>query len=94
MMNLVTKRGVHEHEVALHQSARDYLLREEPAGNPVLEEFRIKPEEAHLLMAETSLDCIEHSALQYAPLHMNDASCLLESLLLLYAALVRCHYAL
>jgi hypothetical protein len=48
---------VHEHEVALvHQSARDYLLREEPAGNPVLGEFRIRPEEAHLELALTCFD--------------------------------------
>ena len=79
---------VHEHEVALvHQSARDYLLREEPDGSPVLEAFRIKPEEAHLELARTCFDCIEYSALQYAPQDLNDASCLLESPLLLYAAL-------
>jgi ankyrin repeat protein len=79
---------VHEHEVALvHQSARDYLLREEPAGNPVLEEFRIKPEEAHLELARACFDCIEHSALQHTPLDITDASCLAESPLLLYAAL-------
>jgi hypothetical protein len=79
---------VHGHEVALvHQSARDCLLREEPAGNPVLEEFRIKPEEAHLELARTCFDCIEHSALQHAPLDITDASCLPGSPLLLYAAL-------
>ena len=79
---------VREHEVTLvHQSARDYLLREEPARNPVLEEFRIKPEEVHLQLARTCFDCIEHSALQHAPLDITDASYLPESPLLLYAAL-------
>ena len=44
--------------VLVHQSARDYLLRTELSDDPILEQFRIKPEEAHLRIAWTCLDCI------------------------------------
>ena len=50
--------------VLVHQSAREYLLREEPDSNPTLEKFRIKAEEANLTIARVCLDCVEKSALQ------------------------------
>jgi ankyrin repeat protein len=78
---------VQEEEVSLiHQSARDYLLRKEPDSNPDLEEFRIKPEEAHLELTRTCFDCIAHSGLQYTLLDL-DESCSQESPLLKYATL-------
>lgn len=40
----------------VHQSVKDYLLRPEMDADPILEEFRIKPEEAHLYIA---LRCLE-----------------------------------
>jgi len=77
-----------DQEVGLvHQSARDYLLRKEPDSDSVLEDFRIKPEEAHLELARTCFDCIEHSALQYRPLDFDNGSCSQEPPLLKYAAL-------
>ncbi|KAH0538358.1 hypothetical protein FGG08_005053 [Glutinoglossum americanum] len=67
---------VHNNEVSLvHKSARDYLLREETDRNPVLEEFRIKPEKAHLELARKCLSCI------------SDTSCSEESPLSNYAVL-------
>jgi hypothetical protein len=39
----------------VHQSARDYLLRDQPDHDPVLEAFRIKPEEGHLYMTQRCL---------------------------------------
>lgn len=49
----------------VHQSARDYLLRSRVDDNIRLEQFRVKPEEAHLRMAQICLMCIEASALQH-----------------------------
>jgi ankyrin repeat protein len=40
----------------VHQSAQDYLLREETDSDPILETFRIKPESAHMDLARTCLD--------------------------------------
>jgi ankyrin repeat protein len=69
---------VQELEVILvHQSARDYLLRKEPDGDAVLEEFRIQAEDAHLELARTCFDCVTRSGLQHAK----------ESPLLRYATL-------
>jgi ankyrin repeat protein len=79
---------VQEQRVGLvHQSARDYLLRKEPDSNPVLEEFRVKPEAAHLELARTCFDCVMQSGLQYAPLNPNDGSSSRELPLLSYATL-------
>jgi ankyrin repeat protein len=79
---------VQEQEVILvHQSAREYLLRKEPDSDAVLEGFRIKPKEAHLELSRTCLDTVAHSALQYAPLNLDDGFCSQESPLLKYAAL-------
>ena len=76
---------VQEQVDLVHQSARDYLLRKEPDSNAVLEGFRIKPEEAHFVLARTCFDCIAHSGLQYVPLDLDDESCSQESPLLKYA---------
>ncbi|KAK5702015.1 hypothetical protein LTR97_004833 [Elasticomyces elasticus] len=43
----------------VHQSARDYLLRDEVDENAILEQLRVKPEEAHLQMAQACVRCIE-----------------------------------
>lgn len=69
----------------VHQSARDYLLREEVDNNPILEEFRIKGKEAHTSLARICLVCIENSDFRHRPLHMRDASGLKKSPLLGYA---------
>ncbi|UKZ83104.1 hypothetical protein TrVFT333_010907 [Trichoderma virens FT-333] len=45
----------------VHQSARDYFFREDVDDDPILEEFRIKAEEAHASLARICLDYIEKS---------------------------------
>ncbi|GAM44151.1 NACHT and Ankyrin domain protein [Talaromyces pinophilus] len=72
--------------VLVHQSARDYLLRKEPDSDKALEYFRIKSEEAHLILAQACLDCLAHSSLQYEPLDLNSESYSQKSPLLNYAA--------
>ncbi|KAL9066016.1 MAG: hypothetical protein Q9157_007281 [Trypethelium eluteriae] len=53
---------VQAEEVGLvHESARDYLMRENHDRNEVLEEFRIKPENTHLELAKTCLGCVERN---------------------------------
>jgi ankyrin repeat protein len=52
----------------IHQSVRDYLLDERQQNTPVLEAFRIKPNEAHFEMAQTCLECVQQSSLQQKPL--------------------------
>ncbi|KAH7066499.1 NACHT and ankyrin domain protein [Paraphoma chrysanthemicola] len=42
----------------VHQSARDYLLRETPDDEPVLEAFRIRPSTTHLKIAQACFECI------------------------------------
>lgn len=59
----------------VHQSARDYLLREEADEDPTAKEFRIKEKEAHTSLARICLACIENT-----PLWVMDASVLEESL--------------
>jgi hypothetical protein len=74
---------VDQDEVRLiHQSARDYLLRKEPDENPVLEEFRMKSEKAHLELARKCLDYIQNSSGLEPP-----EFALLERPLLSYASL-------
>ena len=54
---------LHENEVSfVHQSARDYLLRPEADQNPILEEFRIKPQKAHLELARKCLSYISDTS--------------------------------
>jgi ankyrin repeat protein len=56
---------IHNDNVGLiHQSAKDYLLRDTPGGDPVLEAFRIKSQESHAELTRVCLDCIERSDLQ------------------------------
>ncbi|KAJ5169209.1 uncharacterized protein N7482_004803 [Penicillium canariense] len=65
---------IDKQEVGLiHQSARDYLLRENCDSNPILETFRINAEETHFQLAQACLDCIGNSRLRYVPLHSLDA---------------------
>ena len=47
----------------IHQSAKDYLLRQTPDSNPNLEFFRIKEEAGHLEIARKCLDYLESGAL-------------------------------
>ncbi|KAL7936392.1 ankyrin repeat-containing domain protein [Trichoderma chlorosporum] len=80
----------HDGQVSLvHQSARDYLLREEVDDNPILEEFRVKEQKAHASLARICLDCIEKSDLRHRYLNIRDrnAPALQKSPLLHYAAL-------
>ncbi|OPB40453.1 hypothetical protein A0O28_0005320 [Trichoderma guizhouense] len=69
----------------VHQSARDYLLREEVDKDPILEEFRIKVKEAHTSLARICLTCIENSDFRHKYLNISDASVLKKSPLLGYA---------
>ena len=79
---------IREHEVGLvHQSAKDYLLRENPDDNPLLEQFRIKPEEAHFELARTCFAYIQNGVLANGPLDLTDAQQLRDFPLLKYAVL-------
>ncbi|KAL6825610.1 ankyrin repeat-containing domain protein [Trichoderma sp. SZMC 28015] len=69
----------------VHQSARDYLLREEVDTDPILEEFRIEGKEAHTSLARICLACIENSDFRHKPLNIEDTSVLKKSPLLGYA---------
>jgi ankyrin repeat protein len=48
----------------IHQSAKDYLLRETPDSNPKLEAFRIKKEVGNLKIAARCLDYLQDGALR------------------------------
>jgi ankyrin repeat protein len=55
----------HGQDVSLvHQSVRDYLLREEHESNAVLDAFRLQPEPSHLELARKCLDCLAQSNLK------------------------------
>ncbi|KAF3394005.1 putative ankyrin repeat protein [Penicillium rolfsii] len=71
----------------VHQSAREYLLREKPDDDPKLEGFRIKAEEAHAQLGRTCLDVVERSNLSHKRLDLENRSTLQNSPLLKYAAL-------
>jgi hypothetical protein len=50
----------------VHQSAKEYLLRPQADGDPVLEDFRIRPEEEHMYLTRRCLRSLaERSYLQY-----------------------------
>ena len=69
----------------VHQSARDYLLREECDSNAILEDFRIKPEKAHLDLARTCFDCVVRSGLQRTPINFRRPLSPQENPLIRYA---------
>lgn len=69
----------------VHQSARDYLLREEVDEDPILEQFRIREKDAHTSLARICFACIENSDLRHEPLDITNASVLKKSPLLGYA---------
>ena len=71
----------------VHQSAREYLLREKLDDDPILEVFRIEAEEAHAQLGRTCLDIVERSDLCHERLDLEDRSSLQNSPLLKYAAL-------
>ena len=53
-------------EVALvHKSAKDYLLQPKPHEDPILEKFRIKPQDAHYKLARFCFDHVQNSHLQH-----------------------------
>ena len=62
-----------------HQSVREYLLRPEADRDKVLEQFRIKPAEAHLQLASCCLSYMEQSGLQAVSLEADKSA--FESLL-------------
>jgi len=74
---------IQERKVSLaHQSARDYLLRNERDNDAVFEVFQLELENAHLEIAQACLDCVTHSDLQHAVVDLNNRPPLLR-----YAAL-------
>ncbi|KAI3339128.1 hypothetical protein F4824DRAFT_508504 [Ustulina deusta] len=63
---------VHRDEITfVHQSAKEYLLQIDPDSHP---EFWIKPEKAHLELAQTCLNWIRRRDLQRRYLDSNNAS--------------------
>ncbi|RMZ74098.1 hypothetical protein GMOD_00004939 [Pyrenophora seminiperda CCB06] len=77
-----------EQEVSLvHQSARDYLLRKERDNDVVLEGFRLDPRDAHLKLAQTCIECIATSPLQYKAMDLDNKPDPRRSPLLRYATL-------
>jgi ankyrin repeat protein/nucleoside phosphorylase len=71
----------------IHQSARDYLLREEPDNDPTLERFRIKQEEADFELARTCFEYVQNGAFSGDPIDVQDGFHLRKFPLLNYAAL-------
>ncbi|KAF2451234.1 hypothetical protein P171DRAFT_400591, partial [Karstenula rhodostoma CBS 690.94] len=77
-----------EQEVILvHQSARDYLLRKEEDIDAVLEAYRIRPQNTHLEILQSSLNCVMQSGFQHKVVNLKSGSLSQESPLLRYAAL-------
>lgn len=76
------------HEVILvHQSAKDYLLRERSDNDPILEHFRIKREEANFEVAKFCFDYIHNGAFSNGPVNLKDTLLVEKFPLLNYAAL-------
>ncbi|RTE83479.1 hypothetical protein BHE90_001900 [Fusarium euwallaceae] len=73
--------------VFVHQSAKEYLLREQPDADPVLEMFRITANQGHAALAHECLDILEASAFQRTALNLSDMSWPHQSHLLNYAVL-------
>lgn len=63
----------------VHQSVRDYLLRDKPHENPILERFRIKWDDCHHEIVNICLSCIEESALRDGPIDLTDDSTYLNT---------------
>jgi ankyrin repeat protein len=77
---------IHRQRVRLiHQSARDYLLREEQNSNAVLDAFRLRAEPSHLELARKCLDCLAQSSLQHKVIDWNAETDFHKSALLGYA---------
>jgi len=77
-----------QQEISLvHQSARDYLLRADPGPDPVVDEFRVEPEEAHLLVSQICLEALVPDsplygyAMRYWSDHARRSSALMVQLL-------------
>jgi hypothetical protein len=73
-------------EVTLvHQSARDYLQRNEKDSNEVLEQYRIRSKETHFMLAQACFDCISRSDLRNTEIYLNTGSLQKHSPFLQYA---------
>lgn len=75
----------------IHQSARDYLLREKQDDNKILEQFRIEPKKAHLEILMTCLTCLNQSGLQHSADVLDNEGRSQESSLLEEAAIYEAH---
>ena len=58
----------------MHQSAKDYLLRNEIDQDTTLKLFRLKLEEAHLALTLQCLKCVEQTALQHELVDVTELS--------------------
>ncbi|KAF3005617.1 hypothetical protein E8E13_002525 [Curvularia kusanoi] len=77
---------VEDQQITLvHQSARDYLLRNETDSDAVLEVFRLDLRKAHWEMAKKCLDCVSRSVLKYREVKLNAETQRGESALLRYS---------
>ncbi|KAI6945445.1 hypothetical protein KC341_g80 [Hortaea werneckii] len=56
----------------IHQSARDYLLRDKRDDDEVLEWFRIEPNESHTDLAVACVDCLVQSSSQYLKIQQQE----------------------
>ncbi|CAN9196489.1 unnamed protein product [Alternaria alternata] len=78
---------VQDSKVSLvHQSARDYLLHKEEDSDAVPEAYRIRPENMHLEIVQSSLNCVMQSGFQQRVVDLRSSSFSQESPLLEYAA--------
>ena len=79
---------VRKQEVTLvHESAKEYLLRNNSDSDATQGEIRINERGAHLKALQACLDCIEHSLLDAAPLVYDDDFFSKQAPLLKYAVL-------
>ncbi len=80
---------IREREISLiHQSAKEYLLRETRDSNLELERFRVKKETGSLEIARKCFDYLQNGSLAEGPVHLEKDTSRLEAFpLLSYAAL-------
>jgi ankyrin repeat protein len=85
---LTIKEGKEREVGLIHQSAKDYLLRQTPDSNPKLEDFRVKEEVGNLEIARKCLDCLQKGALDAGKFDLRRDTAYLKAFpLLSYAAL-------
>jgi ankyrin repeat protein len=79
---------IQQQEVSLiHQSMRDYLLRQERHSDTVLDAFRLQAEPSHLELAQKCLDCLTESILEVQSIDLNDLAEIHDTPLFKYAVL-------